>query len=242
LSSANRGPQRGLYRVADQAAWKKKSSIRDIPHVDRPREKLVSKGPEMLSTVELVTVILGSGTKTRTVQQIARAILQKLNKQADHIDVKGLLAIEGVGLAKACQIVASLEFARRRLPKDNLCIQSADDVLPIISHIADKKQEHLLCISLNGANEVIGNRLITVGLLTTTQVHPREVFADAVAERAAFVILAHNHPSGVLEPTADDLTSTRQLIEAGRILGIPVLDHIIISKRGYVSFKEIGLM
>lgn len=196
----------------------------------------------MLSTVELVTVILGSGTKTRTVQQIARAILQKLNKQADHIDVKGLLAIEGVGLAKACQIVASLEFARRRLPKDNLCIQSADDVLPIISHIADKKQEHLLCISLNGANEVIGNRLITVGLLTTTQVHPREVFADAVAERAAFVILAHNHPSGVLEPTADDLTSTRQLIEAGRILGIPVLDHIIISKRGYVSFKEIGLM
>lgn len=223
-------------------AGKKKKSIRDIPHVDRPREKLVSKGAEMLSTVELVTVIIGSGTRGRTVQQIARAILQKLDKQKARIDVKDLLSIEGVGLAKACQIVASLEFARRRLPKENLCVQSADDVLPLISHIADKKQEHLLCISLNGANEVIGNRLVTVGLLTNTQIHPREVFADAVAERAAFVILAHNHPSGLLEATPDDISATRQLIESGRILGIPVLDHIIVSRKGYLSFKKMGLM
>ena len=242
MSSVNRGPRRGLYRFPGPASGNKKASIREIPHIDRPREKLVSKGAEMLSAVELVTVILGSGTRRKTVQQIARAILHKLDKQSGRVDVNELLSIEGVGLAKACQIVASLEFARRRLPKDNLCIQSADEVLPLISHIADKKQEHLLCISLNGANEVIGNRLITVGLLTTTQVHPREVFADAVAERAAFIILAHNHPSGALEPTPDDLAATRQLIEAGRILGIPVLDHIVISRKGFISFREMGLM
>lgn len=217
-------------------------SFHDIPEFDRPREKLAAKGPKVLSDVELVTIILGSGIKGKSVRQIAGSILRKLDKSGEQIDVESLVSIEGVGLAKACQIVASLEFARRRLLKEGFCVRSAEDVLPLISHIADKKQEHFLCISLNGANEVVGNRLITVGLLNSTQVHPREVFADAVSERAAFVILAHNHPSGILAPTPDDLATTRQLVEAGKILGIPVLDHIIISKKGYLSFKDQGLL
>ena len=126
--------------------------------------------------------------------------------------------------------------------KDSIVIQRAEDVLPLISYIASKKQEYFLCVSLNGANEVIGNRVVTVGLLNMNQVHPREVFVDAISDRAASVILAHNHPSGVLKPSPDDIATTKQLVDAGKILGISVLDHIIITKKGHLSLKERGLV
>ena len=217
-------------------------SIKDLPTFNRPREKMAAQGPEALSDVELLSIILGSGVKGKNVIQVAQSILRTLAKQREKVELNSLLAIEGVGLAKACQIVASLEFARRRSSKDLLIIQKAKDVLPLIMSIADKKQEHFLCLSLNGANEVIGNRVVTVGLLNSSQVHPREVFADVISDRAAFVILAHNHPSGVLKPSSEDITINQQLIDAGKILGITVLDHIIITKKGYLSFKEAGLM
>ncbi|MBC8198502.1 MAG: hypothetical protein ISS67_05890 [Desulfobacterales bacterium] len=144
--------------------------IKDIPDFDRPREKLAAKGPEALSDSELIAILLGSGVKGKDVFQVARAILQQLDKYGEKIDVKALIvAIEGVGFAKACQIVASFELARRRLLKENIVIHKAEDILPLISYIADKKQEYFLCISLNGANEVIGNRVVTVGLLNANQ-------------------------------------------------------------------------
>ena len=216
--------------------------IKDIPDFDRPREKLAAKGPEALSDSELLAVLLGSGAKGKDVFQVARAILRKLDNDKEKIDVKALISIGGIGLAKACQVVASFEFARRRLLKESIVIQKAEDILPLIARIANKKQEYFLCISLNGANEVIGNRVVTVGLLNTNQVHPREVFVDAISDRAASVILAHNHPSGVLKPSPDDIATTRQLVDAGKILGISVLDHIIITKKGHLSFKERDLM
>jgi len=217
-------------------------SIKDLPTFNRPREKMAAQGPEALSDAELLSVILGSGVRGKNVMQVAQSILRTLAKQREKIELKSLLAIEGIGLAKACQIVASLEFARRRFSKDLLIIKKAKDVLPLIMPIADKKQEHFICLSLNGANEVIGNRVVTVGLLNSSQVHPREVFADAISDRAAFVIFAHNHPSGVLKPSPEDITINQQLIDAGKILGITALDHIIITKKGYLSFKEAGLM
>jgi len=217
-------------------------TIKDIPNFDRPREKLAAKGPEALSDSELIAILLGSGVKGKDVFQVARAILRKLDSKKEKVDVKTLVSIEGVGFAKACQIIASFELARRRLLKESIVIQKAQDVLPLISYIAHKKQEYFLCISLNGANEVIGNRIVTVGLLNANQVHPREVFVDAISDRAASVILAHNHPSGVLKPSPNDITTTKQLVEAGKILGISVLDHIIITKKGHLSFKEKGLM
>lgn len=217
-------------------------TIKDIPNFDRPREKLAAKGPEALSDSELIAILLGSGVKGKDVFQVARAILRKLDSKKEKVDVKTLVSIEGVGFAKACQIIASFELARRRLLKESIVIQKAEDVLPLISYIAHKKQEYFLCISLNGANEVIGNRIVTVGLLNANQVHPREVFVDAISDRAASVILAHNHPSGVLKPSPNDITTTKQLVEAGKILGISVLDHIIITKKGHLSFKEKGLM
>ncbi len=216
--------------------------IKDIPDFDKPREKLIVKGAQALSDSELLAVIVGSGVKGKDVFQVARAILRRLHKDMGKIDVKALISVEGVGFAKACQIVASFEFARRRLLKESIIIRKAKDVIPLISHIADKKQEYFVCISLNGANEVIGNRVVTVGLLNANQVHPREVFVDAISDRAASIIFAHNHPSGVLEPSSDDVETMRQLVDAGKILGISVLDHIIITKKGYLSFKERGLI
>ena len=217
-------------------------SIKDLPTFNRPREKMAAQGPEALSDQELLAIILGSGVKGKNVFHVARGILQTIDKQRGKIELKSLLAIEGIGLAKACQVIASLEFARRRSAKGLLVIQKAQDVLPLIMPIADKKQEHFLCLSLNGANEVIEKRVVTVGLLNSSQVHPREVFAEVISDRAASVILAHNHPSGVLKPSPEDITINQQLIDAGEILGITVLDHIIITKKGYLSFKEAGLM
>jgi len=217
-------------------------SIKDLPTFNRPREKMAAQGPEALSDQELLAIILGSGVKGKNVFHVARGILQTIDKQGGKIELKSLLAIKGIGLAKACQVIASLEFARRRSAKGLLVIQKAQDVLPLIMPIADKKQEHFICLSLNGANEVIGNRVVTVGLLNSSQVHPREVFAEVISDRAASVILAHNHPSGVLKPSLEDITINQQLIDAGKILGITVLDHIIITKKGYLSFKEAGLM
>lgn len=217
-------------------------NIKDIPDFDRPREKLSVKGPQALSDSELIAILIGRGVKGKDVFQVAHAVLRKLDKDKEKIDVKALVSIEGVGFAKACQIVASFELARRRLLNESIVIQKAEDVLPLISYIAEKKQEYFLCVSLNGANEVIGNRLVTVGLLNANQVHPREVFVDAISDRAASIILAHNHPSGILKPSPDDIATTEQLVDAGKILGISVLDHIIITKKGHLSLKENGFM
>ena len=158
------------------------------------------------------------------------------------VTYENLLNIEGVGSAKACQLLASFELSRRYLIKEVIKISSPTDVLPLVSNIADKKQEYFVCVSLNGAGEVVGNRVITVGLLDHSLVHPREVFADAITDRAASVILVHNHPSGILEPSKQDIIMTKQLVEAGSVVGIKVLDHLIISKKGYLSMKELGLV
>ena len=216
--------------------------IKDIPIFERPREKLYANGPEALSDSELLAILIGSGIKGKNVFQIARTILRKLDKEKEKIDVRTLVSIDGVGFAKACQIVAAFEFTRRRLLSKEVVILKTEDVLPLVSHIADKKQEYFLCVSLNGANEVIGNRVVTVGLLNESQVHPREVFVDAISDRAAAIILVHNHPSGILKPSPPDLDITEQLVKASKIIGIPIWDHIIVTKKGYFSFREKGLI
>lgn len=216
--------------------------IQHIPEFDRPREKLISLGPEALSETELLAILIGSGIKGKDVISLSNAVIRLLDKHSKMLTVNDLEAIDGIGCAKACQIVAAVEFSRRRFFRDTVVIKNAGDVIPYISHIALKKQEHFLSMTLNGANEIISTRLVTIGLLNATQIHPREVFADAISDRAASIIIAHNHPSGMLEPSRDDVSVTRQLVSAGEILGISVLDHIIISKKGYVSFKDKGLL
>ncbi len=220
----------------------KRKRIRELPEFSRPREKLKEKGEQALSDVELLAVILGSGNKDQDVMNLAATVVRQLAKHKGNISLDILTAIPGIGLAKAAQILASFELARRYIIKETIKISKAQDVLPLLSDIADKQQEYFVGISLNGANEVIEKRIVTVGLLNTCQVHPREVFADVITDRAASVILAHNHPSGELKPSDSDLKIHEQLMQAGKILGISVLDHIIVTRKGYYSFQEEGLI
>lgn len=216
--------------------------IKELPEFSRPREKLKEKGAQSLSDTELIALILGSGSRGQDVMAIASKAARMIAKHKGSISLEMLTDIEGIGLAKAAQILAGFELSRRYIIRESVKISEAKDVVPLLKDIADKHQEYFVCISLNGAHEVIEKRIVTVGLLNKTQVHPREVFADVITDRAAAVILSHNHPSGELEPSASDLKVQQQLTEASKILGINLLDHIIISKRGYYSFQEHGLI
>lgn len=216
--------------------------ISDIPESDRPREKLLRKGAEALSDLELVAILLAKGTEKRDVMYVANRVLRVLDSASLKPDLAELQRLEGVGPAKATLIAAAIEFARRRIQPDGVTISFPPDVLPLIRHYADRKQEHFICVSLNGANEVINSRVVSVGLVNTTQVHPREVFADPITDRASAIIVAHNHPSGDLKPSRQDVEMTSQLKSAGDTMGIRLLDHIIFNHKDYYSLLEHGEM
>ena len=215
-------------------------NLKDIPELDRPREKLQQKGPEALSDIELIAILLGSGTKGHDVMKVSGRILKLLDGNAKQPSIEELQQIEGMGFAKATLIAAALEFSRRRIRPEGLRISAPADVLPLIQNYADRKQEHFICISINGANEVMKTRVVSVGLVNKTQVHPREVFADPITDRASGIIVAHNHPSGSLTPSTEDKEITVQLKSSGEILGIRLLDHIIFNQKGYYSLLEGG--
>lgn len=217
-------------------------NIKNLPEKERPREKLQQKGAEALSDVELMAILLGSGTKGHDVMKVSGRILKVLDGNPNQLSLEELQKIEGVGLAKATLIAAALEFARRRIRPEGLRISTPADVLPLIQHYADRKQEHFICISINGANEVMKTRVVSVGLVNKTQVHPREVFADPITDRASAIIVAHNHPAGILTPSTEDKEITEQLKSSGETLGIRLLDHIIFNHKGYYSFLESGLL
>jgi DNA repair protein RadC len=216
--------------------------ISEIPIPDRPREKIMQRGVSVLTDRELVAAIIGGGTRERTVLDVAGDVVRRLQKGPPY-DYDDLCGIAGIGPAKASQIMACFELSRRYGGNgDRKRISAPEDVLPLVTYLGPKKQEHFICITLNGAGEVIGDRTITIGLLNNSLVHPREVFADAITDRAASVIFVHNHPSGSLEASTQDIAITRQLVSAGEILGIRVLDHLIITRNGHVSMREQGLL
>lgn len=219
---------------------KKSTKILDLPPLDRPREKLFARGALALSDFELMMVMLGKGSRSRSVWDLAREVLKTFDAPQPDQDLRHLLAIPGIGKAKAATLAAALEFARRRLQPQGFKLVSPIDALVLVRHYADRKQEHFLVITLNGANEVIAHRLITVGLVNRSQVHPREVFAEAITDRASAIIVAHNHPSGSLQPSIADMEVTHRLKSAGALLGIPLLDHIIFTAKGHYSFSEAG--
>ena len=162
----------------------------------------------------------------------------ELLDQRNRITQEELITISGLGPAKATLIIAALELGRRRLPAKRRQIRTPSDVYPLIRHYASRMQEHLLAISLNGAQEVLSINVCSIGLVNRTIVHPREVFSEALAQRASAIIVAHNHPSGVLEPSMEDREVTRRLKKAGDILGIPIIDHLIFSEDGFISMLE----
>jgi len=217
-------------------------NIKELPAHNRPREKLKERGASALTDEELVAAILGRGVEGQDLRTISRSVAKLIRQHRENLTVEHLTAVRGMGLAKAAQILSAFELARRHLIKDAVRVTGAKDVIPLLADIADKKQEHFVCISLNGAHEVIEKRIVTIGLVDRSPVHPREVYADVISDRAAAVIFSHNHPSGDLKPSNSDLKIHEQLTEAGKILGIRVLDHIIVAKKGYFSFQEAGLI
>ena len=220
--------------------------MKDVPERDRPREKIVRKGVSSLTDQELIESILGRGTRGNDVRVIAKEICGLLKDNQDTIRYEDLITIIGIGPSKAAQITACFELGRRYCAPagGSIKVTKPQDILPLplIAEMRDKRQEHFICITLNGAGEVLDSRTITVGLLNHSLVHPREVFADAISDRAASVICVHNHPSGSLEPSPQDIAITTQLREAGLLLGIQLIDHIIVTKNGHLSLRERGLL
>lgn len=215
-------------------------TIAQIAEVDRPREKLLRKGASALSDQELLAVLLGKGTASMDVMTLASKLARLIDEKGLQVKADDLTQFDGVGDAKATLILAAIEFARRRIKPEGSKIETPADLLPHVRHYADRKQEHFLCASINGANEILNIRVVSIGLIDRSPVHPREVFADALADRAAAIIVAHNHPSGGVEPSHSDINITAQLKDAGGILGIELLDHIIFNRTEYFSFLEAG--
>lgn len=216
--------------------------IKNIPEFDRPREKMEKKGAKALSNLELLAVLLGSGIKGKDVFEVAKDILGLAQNDFEGLDLEKLKDIEGVGLAKACQIVAAIEFSKRFLIKDGIKVKNVEDVVKLTEELKDKKQEYFLSLTLDGASNLIQKRTVFIGTLNHSIVHPREVFADAISDRAAGIIFVHNHPSGNPEPSKEDIIITNRLLEVGKIVGIEVIDHIIIGKDGHFSFQAEGML
>lgn len=212
--------------------------LTDLPPEERPRERLLEKGAQALSDQELLAILLGKGTRKHDVLSIARRLIKIIDQKGINLSAEDILSVEGIGAAKATLIAAAFEFVRRRIKPEGLKIKFPADVLPLIRHYADRKQEHFICVSINGANEVMNVRVITIGLINRTHVHPREVFADVIAEHASAVIIAHNHPVGDLTPSKEDIIITKRIKATGEVLGVNLLDHIIFNRQGYYSFLE----
>ena len=216
--------------------------MRDMPLADRPRERIVTRGADALSNEELVAAIIGRGMKGRDVRVIARDVCLLLGNGKPLPGYDDLRSVPGMGTVRSAQLSAAFELARRFLCKPTgIRIHQPEDAEPLLRFLREKCQEHFVVITLNGAGDVIHCRTVTIGTLNQSLVHPREVFADAVTDRAASVICAHNHPSGSREPSTEDIAITRQLRDAGGILGIRLLDHLIVTKDSLISLREQGL-
>ena len=202
----------------------------------RPREKLAAKGAASLSDYELLMAIIGSGNKQADVTKIARDLQKLLQDKGRELTFDDLISIGSLGPAKSTQIMAGFELWRRRFESsEQPVIDSPDKAADQLSDIRDKKQEYFVCLTLDGANRLISKRIITIGTLTSSLVHPREVFAEAISDRAASIIVAHNHPSGNLQSSDADRQVTERLKEAGVLLGINLVDHIIVTSKDFVS-------
>ena len=200
---------------------------------DRPREKLAAFGAQKLTDYELVQILIGSGNAQADVTKIAREVVKALRRDRE-LTPESLKNIKGIGPAKTAELLASVELAKRYiLEPDRPIIDSPEKAVEQLGFIRDKKQEYFVCLTLDGANRLIDTHTITIGTLTASLVHPREVFAPAIADRAASIIVAHNHPSGSLNPSTADLQVTQRLREVADMIGVNLVDHIIITNSNF---------
>lgn len=202
------------------------------------RELTLKNGIGYPSDSELLMLMIGSGTKEMPVNILARKVMETLNASNQENLIENLKNIKGMGDSKTLAIAAALELGRRRNSYLNAVINKPSDIIPYIQHYAMEQKEHFICASLNGAHEILKIRLISIGTINKTLIHPREIFADPISEHASAIICSHNHPYGECTPSAADIESTKIIKNSADILGIAFLDHIIISKNKYFSFME----
>ena len=225
-------------------------TLHDLPQLDRPRERLMAYGVRNLSSVEVLALILGMGVQGEPVLKLAERLLATFGSLAGiaEASLEELQQIKGVGTAKACQLQACAEVARRMQvfqPEVGVAPKIVDptNVASLArDHITDPHKEHYILISLDVRGKLLGIDTISIGILDAALVHPRETFATAMRRRAAKVIVCHNHPSGDATPSDDDLVVTKRLVTAGKIMGIMVVDHVIVTKHGFYSLQAEGQM
>jgi DNA repair protein RadC len=219
-------------------------TIQDMPRVERPREKLMRYGPEKLADEELLAIILRTGSREKHVLDLAGDLLKRFGRsEIAKAGFAELRAAPGLGPVRSCEILAAFELGRRFLNGKKAGIYlKPRDIWEELRDVRDQKKEHFVVFYLDTRNQEIKRDIVSIGTLNYNLVHPREVFEPAVKNLAASVIVAHNHPSGCLEPSDEDLSLTKRLAQAGKLLGIEVLDHVIVTKEGFMSFKQKGLL
>ena len=239
------------YATADLSEPHHTVRIRDMYEDDRPRQRLHAHGPKALSTAELLSLLLGTGHHTtgRSAVELAQCMLAELGEngqdaisQLRHITMEDLLLLPGVGPAKAATIVAAIELGKRafiQLPAERTRVDDPAVAVSLLSHdLMWEQEERFAVLMLNIRHHFIAKRVLTVGSQTETIAHPREIFGEALRHRAVRIIVAHNHPSGSLEPSPDDLALTRQLLQGGKVLSLPVLDHLILGDGRFQSLRQ----
>jgi DNA repair protein RadC len=219
-------------------------SIKGIHKIEQPREKLEKYGPGKLSDSELFAILLRTGPTGTGVLDLSRKILKQFQgTKLINASFEELKNIHGIGPAKASEIVACFELGRRLLKdKKAALILSPREVWEELKDIRENKKEHFIVFILDTQNQVIKREVVSIGTLNASLIHPREVFEPAIKHLASHIIIAHNHPSGSLEPSEEDLGITKRLQKAGSVLGVEILDHVIVTTVGYSSFKEKGLL
>ncbi|ATP58959.1 hypothetical protein CPT03_22045 [Pedobacter ginsengisoli] len=229
--------------------YQPKLGIKLWAEADRPREKLLLHGRRHLTDAELIAILIGSGSRNESAVDLSKRILAEYENDLDalgKVSVKHLSKFKGIGEAKAISIIAALELGRRRKNSeatDVVNIRTSRDAFEVLLPVfADLNHEEFWILILNHANRVIGKQLVSKGGLSGTVADPKIIFKTAIEHNAAFIILAHNHPSGNLKPSVQDLSITRKLVEGGKMLELQVLDHIIVTDRAYYSFGDEGLI
>jgi DNA repair protein RadC len=222
--------------------------LRDVPTEERPRERMLRYGAQALSNAELLAILLRTGTVSESAVHLAQRILVESGSLRNLVDMSTdqFMQIKGIGQAKALQVQASIELGRRLAQstmEDTITIRSPQDVAAYLSEdLRYLQKEHFVCLFLNTKNHVIAQETLSMGSLNASIVHPREVFRAAIKRSSASIICVHNHPSGDPTPSPEDIEITVRLVEAGRLIGIEVLDHIILGDQRHVSLKEKGFM